>query len=159
MTGGLAMRCVASIGIGLCLTLLPGIARPAGGEPEGGSYEVEVKLELPHLEDMATRKTVRLCLRPDDRAGSRGLAVLSDNNPLAGCPISNVRRDGDELTFDIACDGRNAARATARYVLAPAAFNGRIKMQMGGKNMTMTEVQAGHRMGECGPGAGEKPPS
>jgi hypothetical protein len=53
------------------------------------------------------------------------------------------------LSFDILCDGRGAARARAVYTLMPRGFEGRIAMVMGGKNMTMTEVQAGHRVGSC----------
>ncbi|WP_244749117.1 DUF3617 domain-containing protein [Methylobacterium indicum] len=119
---------------------------------ESGSYEVEVKLELPHLEDMTGKKVVRRCLTSEANGNNHGIAVLSDNNPLSQCPVSNVRQDGGELTFDIACAGRNSAHASARYVLAPASFRGRIAMQMGGKNMTMTEVQAGRRTGACDAG-------
>ncbi|WP_336488434.1 DUF3617 domain-containing protein [Methylobacterium nigriterrae] len=141
------------IEVGCLALLLPAPVLAAGpAMPESGSYEVEVTLELPHLDDMTARKVTRLCLTSEAGANNHGIAVLSDNNPLSGCPISNRRRNDNELTFDIACAGRNAARATARYVLAPTAFRGRIAMQMGGKNMTMTEVQAGHRVGAC-PGA------
>jgi hypothetical protein len=35
------------------------------------------------------------------------------------------------------------------YELSPNAFNGRVAMVMGAKNMTMTEVQHGRRIGEC----------
>jgi hypothetical protein len=146
------MRRLAPTVIGYCLVVPFGAAAAETARPEAGRYAVEVRLELPHLEDMASRKTVQLCMEPGSQAGTRGLAVLSDNNPLAGCPASNLRQDGEVLTFDIVCAGRNAARATARYVLAPTAFDGRISMQMGGKNMTMTEVQAGHRIGACGGG-------
>ncbi|KMO38095.1 hypothetical protein VQ03_18090 [Methylobacterium tarhaniae] len=140
--------------VGCCLAAL--LMPPAyAAEPvmlESGSYEVEVKLELPHLEDMTGKKVVRLCLTSEANGNNHGIAVLSENNPLSRCPVSNVRQDGGELTFDIACEGKNSARASARYVLAPASFRGRIAMQMGGKNMTMTEVQAGRRTGACDAG-------
>ena len=112
-----------------------------------GSYEVEVRLELPHLEDWAVKKLATVCIADD--GGSRGLVVLSDNNPLATCPVSNVRQDGGTLTFDIVCEGRNAARASAKFLLAAERFRGRIAMVMGGKNMTMTETQVGRRIGPC----------
>ncbi|HSA80343.1 MAG TPA: DUF3617 family protein, partial [Geminicoccaceae bacterium] len=69
----------------------------------------------------------------------------------AKCPARNVRREGATLSFDILCDGRGAAKAHAVYTLKPGAFAGRIAMVMGGKNMTMTEVQAGRRIGSCDP--------
>lgn len=143
-----------SIRVGFCAAAL--LAGPAlAAEPavlESGSYEVEVKLELPHLEDMTGKKMVRLCLTSEANGNNHGITVLSDNNPLSRCPVSNVRQDGGELTFDIACEGKNSAHASARYRLAPASFRGRIAMQMGGKNMTMTEVQAGRRTGDCDAG-------
>ena len=80
--------------------------------------------------------------------------MLSRNNPLADCEANNVERDGATLTFDILCEGRGAAWAKAVYRLMPDAFEGRIAMVMGGKNMTMTEVQTGRRIGNCESPAG-----
>ena len=131
-------------------------AAPACAESpllEGGSYAVTVRLELPHLEDMTQTSTRTLCLTAEPGANNHGLTVLSENNPLARCPVSDLREAGADLTFAIACEGRNAAKASARYVLAPQGFRGRIVMQMGGKNMTMTEVQEGKRVGACEGGA------
>ncbi len=111
-----------------------------------GRYDVDVRLELPHVEDLNMKKTAAICVMP---GGSRGLTVLGDNNPLSHCPASNVRQDGSLLTFDIVCEGTNAARASASYTLAGETFRGRIAMRMGGKNMTMSETQVGRRVGAC----------
>ena len=46
---------------------------------------------------------------------------------------------------------RGSARGHALYELSTDAFTGRIAMVMGAKNMTMTEVQHAHRIGECSP--------
>ena len=84
--------------------------------------------------------------------GSRrnvALVVLSENNPLARCPASDIRQDGDTLTFEIICPGGNQAVGSARYTIAPQRFTGVIAMKMGGKNMTMTEYQVGGRIGNC----------
>lgn len=130
---------------------LLGAASAAAGEMllEDGAYRVDVRLELPHLEDMAATKSVTICVSRQQDGGNHGLVVLSDNNPLAHCPTSNVRSDGDKLTFDISCAGVNSARGTAHYTLGLSGFTGRIAMKMGGKNMTMTETQHGSRIGEC----------
>ena len=114
-----------------------------------GQYDVEVRLELPHVEDLNMKKTVAVCVVPDGAGGSYGLTVLGDNNPLSQCPASNVRQDGSILTFDIVCEGTNAARASASYTLSETSFRGRITMKMGGKNMTMSETQVGRRVGAC----------
>lgn len=115
-----------------------------------GAYEVEVRLELPHIDDTNTRKVETVCIASAKNQGTHGLAVLSSNNPLGKCPSTNVAQDGATLKFDIVCPGVNQARGRATYLVAPTRFQGRIEMKMGGKNMTMTEVQSGHRTGACG---------
>ena len=135
----------------ILIGILAGVAPAEANDAllQGGAYEVKVRLELPHVEEWAIDKFRTICVPEADGAFDAPLPVLSGNNPLAKCPASNVRRDGATLRFDIVCDGRNAARARAVYSLAPTAFKGRIWMVMCGKNMTMTEVQVGHRIGSC----------
>lgn len=135
----------------ILMGMLAGAARAEGQATplHGGAYEVKFRLELPHVEEWAVDKIRTICLPDADGAFDAPLPVLSGNNPLAKCPASNVRRDGTTLRFDIVCEGRNAARARAVYSLASSAFKGRIWMVMGAKNMTMTEVQVGHRIGSC----------
>lgn len=122
-----------------------------GGALQGGAYEVEVRLELPHIEDRIARKTATVCIADGASDGTSGLAVLSDNNPLADCPARNVRAGAVWLSFEIVCAGGNAATASAAYMLAADRFEGRIAMKMGGKNMTITETQVGRRIGPCQP--------
>jgi hypothetical protein len=118
---------------------------------QDGAYEVQVRLELPNVLSRGADSTTTICLPYADGGNGAPLPVLSSNNPLAKCPASNVERDGATLSFDILCEGRGAAWAHAVYRLMPDAFEGRIAMVMGGKNMTMTEVQTGRRVGTCEP--------
>jgi Protein of unknown function (DUF3617) len=118
---------------------------------QDGAYEVQVRLELPNVLSRGADSTTTICLPYADGGNGAPFPVLSSNNPLAKCPASNVERDGATLTFDIVCEGRGAAWARAVYTLMPRAFEGRIAMVMGGKNMTMTEVQTGRRVGSCTP--------
>jgi hypothetical protein len=138
----------------LASTARAGVAHAGGSTVlEDGAYEVNVRLELPHIEQWAAGQKTTICLPRPQTTSSLPLPVLSANNPLANCPATNVERMGNELTFSIICDGRGAARAHAVYALSPREFKGRILMIMGGKNMVMTEVQTGRRIGECAPGA------
>ena len=111
-----------------------------------GDYEVQMKLELPHIENAAVTKTSRICVT---QGGTHGIVVLSGNNPLVTCPASDIRQNGDELTFDLICEGRNQAVAWAKFKLGSDFFTGAFDMKMGGKNMTMTERQTGKRVGDC----------
>jgi len=112
-----------------------------------GAYRVEVRLELPNVLSWSPQKVTTICLPADEDAAP--FPVLSANNPLADCAVNAIRRDGARLTFNLACAGRGAAVAWASYSLKPEEFRGRIAMVMGGKNMTMTEVQFGRRVGKC----------
>jgi Protein of unknown function (DUF3617) len=132
-------------------------AEPNAPLLQDGAYEVRVRLELPNVVNYAATSATTICLPYADGENGAPFPVLSSNNPLQKCPASHVQRDGATLRFDIVCEGRGAARARAVYKLMPGAFEGRIAMVMGGKNMTMTEVQTGRRVGSCdAPG---KPPS
>ena len=141
----------------VCVAILASVVRSEQMEAllQGGAYEVRVRLELPNVHHWAATSTTTICVA--DTGGASPLPVLSTNNPLAKCPATNLRRDGASLSFDIVCAGRGAARARAIYTLMPDAFEGRIAMVMGGKNMTMTEVQAGRRVGRCDPAGAPQP--
>lgn len=142
----------ASAVIALTLAMAPGVsAEELPRILQSGSYEVEVNLILPHIENVAANRTMTLCIRESNSAGVGGLTVLSANNPFAGCPASNIKQAGNTLAFDIVCTGSNSAKAKATYLLEPQQFQGRIAMTMGGKNMTMTETQNGRRVGDCPP--------
>jgi hypothetical protein len=131
--------------------VLAGIAAAEQSEAplQGGSYEVTYRLELLHVESWAIDKTTTICV-PDAQGSSPvALPILSGNNPFQKCSAENFRRDGANLTYNIVCEGRDSAKARAAYTVAPGEFKGRIAMVMGGKNMTMTEVQVGRRVGSC----------
>jgi Protein of unknown function (DUF3617) len=140
-----------AVAVSMTPTTPAGAAEPAA--LQDGRYDVNVQLELPNVEAMGASRVATICVTSEVPGGHYGLAAMSENNPLAKCPVSNVRQDGGILTFDIICPGGNAAVASARYILTPQRFEGRISMKMGGKNMTMTETQSGRRAGDCAAGA------
>jgi Protein of unknown function (DUF3617) len=134
---------------------------PARGDPlplQSGFYEITVRLELPHLERWAIDRTANICL-PSPSSSSGGaeipVPVLSANNPFAKCTAANFAIEGDTVQYDIVCPGRGAAKGHASYKVGSTSFAGRVAMVMGAKNMTMTEVQLAHRIGDCGTAGGE----
>jgi hypothetical protein len=131
--------------------ILTGVAQAGQKETllQDGSYEVQVRLELPNVQNWVFKRAARICVPYAGGMSNVPLPVLSENTPFATCPAKNVRRNGTNLSFDIVCEGRDGAKARAVYTLMPGKFEGRIAMIMGGKNMTMTEVQVGHRLGSC----------
>jgi hypothetical protein len=114
-----------------------------------GLYEVRFRLELPHLERWAVDKVRTVCLPVE--GGKAPIPVLSGNMPFASCRATRLSREGPILSYDLLCAGRGSARARASYRLAGQDFSGRVNMTLGAKNMTMTEVQSGRRLGSCQP--------
>lgn len=113
-----------------------------------GAYEVEVRLELPNLQNVPAKSIAKVCISSKDKK-SFGFTVLSKNNPLSGCSSKNLSIENETLTFDIVCQGQRAAEARATFTLGVGRFHGRIDMKMGGKNMTMMETQSGRWIGHC----------
>jgi len=114
-----------------------------------GAYEIVSRLELPHVERWAIDQITRVCITASRSAGGVPIPVLSANNPFAECAATNFVASGASVEYDIVCPGRASAKAHASYVLEPSGFTGRIAMVMAAKNMTMTEVVRGRRLGDC----------
>ena len=127
---------------------------PASGEermrPQPGSYELLARLELPHLERWAVNKMTTVCLPSSSWEDELPVPIVSANHPFAKCSVANVAIDGPKLEYDIVCPQRGSAKGHASYLFSAGTFSGRVGIVLGGKNMTMTEVQQGRRVGNCG---------
>jgi hypothetical protein len=121
--------------------------------PQSGSYEITARLELPHLERWAVDKTTIVCLRSSLSDDKPPIPIVSANNPFAKCSVANLMTQTPKLEYDIVCPERGAAKGHAIYILSNDTFSGRVAMVLGAKNMTMTEVQQGRRIGNCNPWA------
>jgi hypothetical protein len=139
-----------TIVLGLAVQVQPTCAD--GRLPQGGSYELTARLELPHLERWAVDKRTIICLPSSLKDNDLLIPIVSANNPFTKCSSVNVTAEFSKLEYDIVCPGRGAAKGHAIYLLSVDSFSGRVAMVLGGKNMTMTEVQQAQRTGECGPG-------
>jgi hypothetical protein len=135
---------------GLLLLLLPIDGAMAGDRTlQAGAYVIRYRLELPHVERWAVEKTDTACLAGLPAVSRAPLPILSANMPFKGCMTQALRSTGKVLDYDIVCPGRGAAKAHAVYTLTDGGYEARIFMTMGGKSMTMTEVQQGRRSGTC----------
>jgi hypothetical protein len=133
------------------LAMAMSLAWAEGPVLQTGSYEITARLELPHLERWAVDKTSTLCLAGSPTGDELPIPIVSANNPFGKCSRANVTLDTPRLEYDIVCPGRGTAKGHAVYMLAFDKFHGRVAMVLGGKNMTMTEVQSARRIGACSP--------
>ena len=116
---------------------------------QAGLYEITVRVALPNLGDAIPATVQQRCLSESAIVDGSAFAVLSSNNPLQACPRSDNVATGDTVVFRIVCAGPNKASASATFETHHDRFHGHFAMNMGGKNMTMSEDQAGRWIGAC----------
>ena len=113
-----------------------------------GLYQVEVQISLPNVQDTVAPMLVTRCVGLDDLQSGQAFFVLSDN-PLKKCDLLDYRMTAGTAVYRIACPGPNKGSAVAMFDTTGTSYRGSIKMNMGGKNMTMSETQVGKRIGDC----------
>jgi hypothetical protein len=113
-----------------------------------GLYQVEVRITLPNVQDAAAPVFVTRCVSPDNLKSGQAFFVLSDN-PLRNCDLPDYQVTDGAATYRIVCPGPNRGKAVAVFETTATTYRGSINMNMGGKNMTMSETQAGKRIGNC----------
>lgn len=133
--------------LGMAVQVQPACAE--GRLPQGGSYELAARLELPHLERWAVDKRTIICLPSFLKDDDLPIPIVSANNPFAKCRVANVTIKIPKLEYDIVCPERGAAKGHASYLFSAGTFSGRVAVVLGGKNMTMTELQLARRIGDC----------
>ena len=116
---------------------------------QAGLYKVDVRLLLPFLDDKTGHQTVSVCIRNTTDKLVDEFNVLSRNTPFGHCLKREIVQTRNKLSFRYQCKDRGAATADAEFELNGTSFVGKISMKMGGKNMTMTELQSGRKTGEC----------
>ncbi len=139
------MRRACALGGALAAVCFTATAR---GLVPAGLYEITVTQELPNVAKAGEPLKLRECLTKKIIGSVAAFHVRSEN-PIRACPISDVRMNDDELLYRIACPQPNAPSAKAKFVNTPTGYEGAITLDMGGKNMVMTERHQGKRVGEC----------
>ena len=128
--------------------LTAGISQGADLSLVPGLYQVEVRISLPNLPRASPPSVITRCITPDDLQSGQAFAILSDN-PLKQCALVDYRTTATAALYRIVCDGPNRGSAVGAFDIKANAYRGTITMDMGGKNMTMSESQAGTRIGDC----------
>jgi len=113
-----------------------------------GLYQIEIRIALPNVQNVASPIMITQCITAEDIASGRAFFVLSDN-PLQACDLVDYRAAKNNFTYRVVCPGPNRGSAFAEFQTTTETYRGAIKMNMGGKNMTMSETQLGKRIGNC----------
>jgi len=126
-------------------------ATGAGAEDSSltpGLYRVEVRIGLPNVQDVAAPLVVTRCVSREGLRTGQAFFILSDN-PLKTCELVDYQASPGTAIYRVACVGHNRGSAAAVFDTKSATYRGTITMNMGGKNMTMSETQIGKRIGDC----------
>jgi len=113
-----------------------------------GLYAVEVRISLPNVQDVARPLLLEKCITAAELESGHAFFVLSDN-PLKTCDLVDYEGGRTGAIYRIVCPGPNRGSAVGVFEFRESSYRGTIKMNMGGKNMTMSETQVGKRVGEC----------
>jgi hypothetical protein len=133
---------------GVVLAAGGGSSAMADGSLAAGLYRVEVVVEMPNVLRPMPFGVMERCIAGEAAEGGGFLQIVS-NPSIAACPLARRSLDRNRLTLEVVCAKLNTGRASARYELGEASYTGRIEVTMGGKNMTMTEIQHAVRLGDC----------
>ncbi len=139
----------ASTAVFVLLSAMCSARAPAAPSlPEPGLYRVEVRIALPNVQDVAVPLILTQCVTDADLVSGHAFAIQSEN-PLRACGTIDYLIGEELITYRVACPGPNMGYAQARFEATTNTYRGSIYMNMGGKNMTMSETQTGKRLGPC----------
>ena len=102
-------------------------ADAAGPTLSPGLYQVEVRISLPNVQDVAAPLVVNRCIGPADLESGQAFFVLSDN-PLKTCDLVDYEASADTAIYRIVCPGPNRGSAVSMFETSKTAYRGTIKM-------------------------------
>jgi len=111
-------------------------------------YEVVTETGMPNLEEnlryAITRE--RRCLSEADLSS---VFPMLKHASLAGCELRDAQRDGDKLTYRLACEGGHGTTGSATWRIGAHAIQGTLNVKLGGKNMTLFQRVTAKPLGAC----------
>jgi hypothetical protein len=133
------------------LGLVIGVAAAAGDATtmQPGSYEIQIETGMPNLDELQRgRSVVKQCFtRTDIESGQAYRGPRGDQ--YANCKLMDYKSLNGEVSYHIVCPGSNAPSGYGAFTYTDTAFRGSVEMQMGGKNMTMTQKYTAKRVANC----------
>jgi hypothetical protein len=105
-------------------------------------YDITVKMEMPGM--AMPPMSQRMCVKKG--AGDQDFIPRQEN-----CRVSDTTRSGSRLTFKMTCTGNNPMTGTGDFTFVANGYNGQIRMKgnMDGQDVNMTQQVAARRSGAC----------
>jgi hypothetical protein len=137
-------------GIVRVLSVLTPLCTSAGATDITGArlYQVQTELGMPHLEE-----NLRYAITHEKRClTEEQLEVLFpalEHPSLAGCHLVDKKRQGDTVSFALACAGSHGTTGNVIWKRGPYQATGTLTVKLGGKNMTFFERVTARPLGKC----------
>lgn len=114
-----------------------------------GMYEVTTETGMPHLEENLRYSTTheRHCVT-EPEALATAFPVLRHVS-LKGCRLGNETRQGDTVSYVLACAGGHGTTGDATWELGEHEMIGTLHVKLGGKNMTFYQRVTAVAVGQC----------
>ena len=102
-----------------------------------GLYDIAAQTVMPHLDEMR-RNTVHhsRCLHDDTLTS---IFPVMDQRALMGCDLGYADQQSDVFYYTLNCQSDRVATGTAELQTTRDHIVGKLKVKMGGKNMTFSQ--------------------
>jgi hypothetical protein len=129
------------------MKLLTSVLAVAAFSP--GMYEVTTETGMPHLEENLRYSTTheRHCIT-EPEALATAFPVLNHVS-LKGCRLGDETRQGDTVSYVLACEGGHGTTGSASWQLGEREMVGTLHVKLGGKNMTFYQRVTAVAVGQC----------
>jgi hypothetical protein len=117
-----------------------------------GNWETSMTMEMAGMPGMASRPATAMthCIKPDQVKDNQSLAERMQTNSKSKCKVSDVKFEGDKLSYNFTCD--SGASGSAELIFGGTTYEGTTKISMPGRGngpMTMTQHFKSKRIGDC----------
>ena len=131
--------------------VIAGRAADAADHPnlQPGNWETSMTMEMAGMPSRPPM-TVTHCIKPDQIKDNQSLAERMQTNSKSKCKVSDVKFEGDKLSYSFTCD--SGASGTSELVFGGTTYEGTTKVTVPGRGngpMTMTQHFKSKRIGDC----------
>jgi len=137
--------------IGLGLLLCAGTSVMAGPAMKEGMWEISMQSKMEGMPMQPPPQTFKHCYEARDVADTRRM-IEQRNSRDGKCVLTDFKESGNTVNYSMKCDspqGQSFATGTSTHNGDSYTSNMKIRMKMQGREMEMTQVQNGKRIGAC----------
>jgi hypothetical protein len=137
-------------GIVRVLSVLTLLCPSAGATDSTGArvYQIQTEPGMPHLEE-----NLRYAITHEKRCLTEEQLELLfpalEHPSLAGCRLVDRKREGDTVSFALACAGGRGTTGNVVWKMGRYQVTGTLNVKLGGKNMTFFERVTARPLGKC----------